>query len=72
MTDRVRHLTVVLEDDFRVDDLDAIVNAIQQIRGVAAVERHVVDGRDHIARLTARVALQREIYDVLEGVFRKS
>lgn len=71
MTDRVRHLTVVLEQDLRVDDLDAIANAIQHIRGVASVERHVVTGSDHAARMIARVQLQREIYDALEGVFRK-
>jgi len=37
MTDRVSHLTVALTDDFRTDDVEAIVSAIRLLRGVAGV-----------------------------------
>jgi hypothetical protein len=51
MTDRVRSLTVTLDKEYRVDDVEAIVNAIKMTRGVATVENGpVVSGQDHLNR----------------------
>lgn len=43
MTDRVSSLTVVLDIDIRIDDLEAITNAIKMIKHVVAVEPNIVD-----------------------------
>lgn len=45
MTDRVRHLTVTLDDDFREPDIEQITEAIM-IRGVAHVEEGVVTSEE--------------------------
>lgn len=37
MTNRVRVLIVALEDDTRTDDVESLVNAISQLRGVGGV-----------------------------------
>ena len=49
MTDRVRHLTVILEDDMRDEEesVDVVINAIRMIRCVAEV--HKTQG--HVARV---------------------
>jgi hypothetical protein len=55
MTDRIRHLTVLLEQDTRTDDLEPIIAAISHIRGVAKVTPgQPVNMSDYIARETAK------------------
>lgn len=66
MTDRVRTLTVFLEQDMRDDDAQGIVGAIQQIRGVRAVELgKPVTMEQHLAREAVRRELIDELYAVL-------
>lgn len=66
MTNRHRILTVVLDEDTRIDSLDALRDAIGQLRGVAAVEvGPPVTGTDCIARETAKQELRRELWDAL-------
>ena len=71
MTDRIRHLTITLDEDIRVDDLEPIVSAIQHVRGVASVERHVVQAEDHLARQTVRAEVRHKLHDAIEAVFRQ-
>jgi hypothetical protein len=71
MTDRVRHLTVTLDEDTRVDDLEAIISAISFIRGVSSVERHVVQIEDHLAREAVRAEIRKKLHDAIESVFRQ-
>lgn len=71
MTDRVRQLTITLDDDTRVDDLEPIVSAIRHIRGVACVEQHVVTDADHSARLSVRADIQHKLHKAVDDVFRQ-
>ena len=71
MTDRVRHLTVTLNEDTRVDDLEAIVTAIRLIRGVGSVEHHVVQLQDQLAREAVRAEIQHKLHDAITSVFRQ-
>jgi hypothetical protein len=43
MTDRIFALTVVLEKDVRVDDVQGLVKAISILRGVLSVKEHISD-----------------------------
>jgi len=69
MTDRVRRLTVVLDGDYRDDDVESIVEAIKMIRGVARVEQHVVDAQDHIARTVVRAEYEAALHKAIDQVF---
>ncbi len=71
MTNRIRHLTITLDDDTRVDDLEPIVSAIRCIRGVASVEQHVVQAGDHLARQAVRAEVKQELHEAVERVFRQ-
>jgi len=71
MTDRIRHLTITLDEDIRVDNLEPIVSAIQHVRGVAGIERHVVAVQDHSARLVVRAEVRQKLHEAVEGVFRQ-
>lgn len=66
MTDRVRTLTVVLDQDMRDDDVQVIVRAIKMLRHVDDVKLGtVLTAEYHIARETARLDLVREVYTAL-------
>jgi hypothetical protein len=71
MTDRIRHLTITLDEDTRDDDLASIVSAIEHIRGVSSVERHVVKIEDHLARQVVRAEVREKLHDAIESVFRQ-
>jgi len=71
MTDRIRRLTIVLDTDYRDDDVKPIVEAIRMIRGVAIVEEHVVESQDRLARMTVRVEIERDLYRAIDQVLTR-
>ena len=65
MTDRLHSLTVVLETDMRSDDVQYLMSAIRQLRGVADVSGHVTDMNAHIAQVRVRQELGEKLFAVL-------
>ncbi len=65
MTDRLHALTVVLEQDTRDDDAEALIAAIQQMRGVASVRGRVADPKSYAALERARFEVRDQIAAVL-------
>jgi hypothetical protein len=71
MTDRIRHLTVTLDEDMRDNDLKSIVSAIEHIRGVASVLPTIVTAQDLLARQVVRAQVQEQLHAAVESVFRQ-
>jgi hypothetical protein len=69
VTDRIRHLTITLDTDYRDDDVEAIVQAIRLIRGVQHVDTRVVEGADDLARSAVRAELERDLHTAIDRVF---
>lgn len=69
MTDRIRHLTVVLDRDYRSDDLEQIVSAIKHLRPVASVIPHVVQPGDYINREVVKTEILPKMYEAIEKAF---
>ena len=67
MTDRVHSLTVVLEADVRDDDIQPVINAIRMIKCVIDVRPEVANITTHMAEKRARMDLQKQLWDVLNG-----
>jgi len=65
MTDRINMLSVALESDVREDDVDRLVNAIKQLRGVMDVETHVADPADWLAETRARARIRDRVWQAL-------
>lgn len=61
MTDRVNALIVVLDKDYRDDDVESLANAIRCLRGVVSVGKNVSNIGDHVARELARTELKMKI-----------
>lgn len=66
MTDRVKGLTVVLDRDIRIDDIEVIVSAIRLLRGVASVDTVITTHEDYFARERVRSELVGKLYDALK------
>lgn len=65
MTDRVNRLTVILDGDYRDDDLDQLIGAIRLMRGVLKVKMHVADTNDYLAVERAKADLREKILDLV-------
>ncbi len=65
MTDRYHSLTVVLEKDFRDDDAESILNAIEMIKGVLSVKPHISDCDSNMAEDRARRELGQKLWEIL-------
>jgi hypothetical protein len=65
MTNRIAHLTVALDKEYRDDDVKAIVSAILMVRGVVNVTEHVVDGSSWAVEQRVRSELGDRLIDVL-------
>ena len=70
MTDRVKGLYVVLDADYRVDDVEAIVNAIKMVKCVADVQTEdmVSDVDDYMARTRVRSELAKSLNTLVTDV----
>ena len=72
MTDRIHALTVVLDRDYREDDVQVIIDAIKMIKGVSSVEhdQHVTSYEDYFNRELVRAELQRALYKTISDFFK--
>ncbi len=69
MTDRVDMLTVALEKDMREDDVQALVNAISQLKGVLTLGMNVTNGSEWTHEMRVKYELQRKILEIFNGSF---
>lgn len=65
MTDRVNHLTVILDRDYRDDDVQDLVKHIGMLRGVLKVKANVADPAEYMAMERAKSAIRDQILDHL-------
>lgn len=66
MTDRVHSLTVILEQDTRLDDLQPLITAITLFEGVAEVVPLIADPVSRMAEARALQKIRVRVYAVLE------
>ncbi len=66
MTDKANALVVTLERDIREDDVQPLVDAIKQMRGVASVDLNIADMNEHVANMRVRLDLREKLFRVLE------
>jgi len=67
MTDKIKGLIVTLDQDYRDDDCQQIVNAIEMIKGVISVDMRVYEGND----LMNRVRIKHEVTEKLRNVIKE-
>jgi len=65
MPDRYRSLTVVLEEDFLLEDIEPLMNAILQFKNVISIAPEVAKPGEYAARVRAKRDLKKQILDLL-------
>ncbi|WP_420106868.1 hypothetical protein [Herbaspirillum huttiense] len=65
MTDRIHSFTVVLDENMREEDAEAIANAIRLMRGILSVESNVSDPGQFVAEARVRRELGDKLWEVL-------
>lgn len=68
MTDRIKGLTISLEQDVRIDDLEPLMDAIRHLRLVADVTPLVADMDDWLARSRVRSELASDFGDLYKKI----
>lgn len=66
MTDRVKGFTVVLSEDVRIDDVQAIKQAIEMIKGVSIVDESLVTPDDFFARARVNSEIRSKLIDFIK------
>jgi hypothetical protein len=66
MTDRIKGLTITLTKDYRVDDVQDLIHAIEQFKGVAQVDVSVANVDDHMNRVRIKQEMQKRLYQALD------
>jgi hypothetical protein len=56
MADRTRSLVIALDNEYRIEDIDLIINAIKMIKGVADVVANEFEGSDTMNAWAAKQA----------------
>lgn len=65
MTDRANAIVAILAKDTRVDDLEATLAAISQLKGVISVRASIADISDYAAYERAKTELREKLWAVL-------
>lgn len=65
MTDRINSIVVVLEKDYRDDDVEPILDSIRMTKGVLSVTSNVSDHVSHMAEERARHELGQKLIKIV-------
>jgi hypothetical protein len=68
MTERAKGCWVAFDKDYRTDDVEAITNAIQMIKGVLNVELYVTVPDDWMAQQRVKDEMRAKILDLVRDV----
>lgn len=67
MTDRVHSLTVVLDRDIRIDDIQPLIDTLHMFRNVIKVEPNVTDISEmYAAEVRIKTELRQKIFDLVK------
>ena len=65
-TDKIKGLTVVLDDDYEEDELDSIIKAIKMVKGVLDVKKENINKTDFMNRRRIEMKMKEKILGVLD------
>lgn len=63
MSDRINGFIVVLDKDYKDDDVEQTINAIKQIKGVLEVKPNIVTAVERIACERLKIEIANKICD---------
>ena len=70
MSDRIKGLIVSLDQDYRDDDVQPIMDAIRMVKGVADVATSVATPEDWMARSRLRSDVHTKLYKAIDEALK--
>lgn len=68
MSDRINGFIVVLDKDYKDEDIEPTITAIEQIKGVIAVKPNIVTTDDYIAKERTKIEIANKIYELAQQI----
>lgn len=71
MTDRTVSLLVTLDNEYRIDDIQEMMTAIQMIKGVLLVMANNFNYSDNMNRIAIKSQVKQKLLEKMERVFEE-
>lgn len=68
MSGRINGFCVVLDKDYKDEDIESTINAIKHIRGVIEVIPNIADWNDQIVASRTKIEIKQKLYDLLDNI----
>ena len=68
MSDRINGFVVILDKDYKDEDIEATIKAIEQIKGVVAVKPNIVTGSEYIVTERTKLKIVNKLYDFAQEI----
>lgn len=68
MSDRINGFIVILDKDYKDEDIKSTISAIERIKGVIAVKPNIVTPDEHIAGERTKIEIVNMIYDFAQQI----
>lgn len=65
MSDRINGFVVILDKDYKDEDVEQTINAIRQIKGVISVKPNIVKITDSIGIQRTKIEISHKLYDFI-------
>lgn len=66
MTDKVHSITIVLEENVRVDDVEGLLQVLLSLKGVMTATGNVANIESYVAETRAKVNLYRQMVELIK------
>lgn len=68
MSDRIKGFIVVLDKDYREEDIENLRNAILQMKGVVKVKDKITTADDYIVKERTLYQIKDKLYNFIEEI----
>jgi len=68
MIDKIKGITITLESDIRVDDIEYLLNTFKMLRGVATAEPIIVTSQDYFARERLKIEMRKKLLKIIDDI----
>lgn len=68
MSDRINGFVVILDNNYKDEEIEQTIKAIEQIKGVIAVKPNIVTTDDYIAKERTKIEIANKIYELAQQI----
>lgn len=68
MSDRINGFVVILDKDYKDEDIEQTINAIKQIKGVLEIKPNIVTAIERMSGERLKIEIANKIYDFAQQI----